>query len=71
MVARDGMAAEVAWWPDGMVARDGGQMAWWLEMAARWHGGQRWQPDGTVAGDGDFILCKKMPGLYTYSGMLP
>src|SRR5438045_3066403 len=80
MVARDGMAAEVAWWPDGTVARDGsqmawwpegGQMAWWPEMVARWHGGWRWQPDGMVAGDGDFILRKKMPGLYTYSSMLP
>jgi len=40
-------------------------------MAARWHGGQRWWPDGMVAGDGDFILRKKLPGLYTYSGMLP
>jgi hypothetical protein len=27
--------------------------------------------DGMVAGDGDFILRKKMLGLYTYSGMLP
>ena len=71
------MVAEVAWQPDGMVARDGSQMAWWPEMVARWHGGQKWQPDGTVARDGmvardgNFILRKKMLGLYTYSGMLP
>src|SRR5438045_5931822 len=50
--SRGGMAAEVAWQQDGMVARDGGQMAWWPEMAARWHGGQRWWPDGMVARDG-------------------
>jgi len=43
VVARDGMVAEVAWQPDGTVARDSGQMAWWLEMVARWHGGRRWQ----------------------------
>src|SRR5436190_8359483 len=71
---RGGMAARwhggQRWQPDGMVARDGGQMAWWPEMAARWHGGQRWWPDGMVArdgmvaGDGDFILRKKLPGFW-------
>jgi len=40
MVARDGMAAGVAWRPDGMVAGDG--------MAAA----VAWRPDGTVARDG-------------------
>src|SRR5438045_5931821 len=48
MVARDGMAAEVAW----QQRWHGSKMAWWPEMVARWHGGQRWQPDGMVARDG-------------------
>ena len=65
MVARDGMAAGVAWRPDGMVAGDGMAAAgeWWPDgTVAR---------DGMVARDGNFILRKKMLGLYTYSGMLP